>query len=160
MAMALALALPGKLELVAKALELIHQKDRAGQRLMLMMAKPRRPHKDETPGLYWFDDDARLKRLYEDCKQDIQVERELYLQLQPLIPQELKLWQLDFVINTRGFHFNRTLAEAARKIAQALGPELNAELKHLTGGRRDHHFSGCPAETMVSVARLRGRLPG
>ena len=58
MAMALALALPGKLELVAEALELIHQKDRAGQRLMLMMAKPRRPHKDEAPGLYWFDDEA------------------------------------------------------------------------------------------------------
>src|SRR5215472_9465698 len=36
MAAALALALPPKLELVAEALELLHQKDRAGQRLMLM----------------------------------------------------------------------------------------------------------------------------
>jgi DNA polymerase bacteriophage-type len=146
MAMALALALPGKLELVAEALELIHRKDRAGQRLMLMMARPRRPHKDEAPGLYWFDDEARLQRLYEYCKRDIQVERELYLQLQPLIPQELKLWQLDFVINARGFHFNRTLAEAARKIAQALGPELNAELKQLTGGA---------VTTIFQVARLK-----
>jgi DNA polymerase len=127
---------------------------------MLMMAKPRRPHKDEAPGLYWFYDEARLQRLYEYCKQDIQVERELYLQLQPLIPQELKLWQLDFVINARGFHFNRTLAEAARKIAQALGPELNAELKQLNRRCRDQHFSGCPAETMVSVARFRGRPSG
>jgi DNA polymerase bacteriophage-type len=134
MAMAQALSLPGKLELVAEALELIRQKDRAGQRLMLMMTKPRRPRKDEPPGLYWFDDEDRLQRLYEYCKQDVEVERELYHQLQPLIPHEIKLWQLDCVVNDRGFHFDRTLAEAARKIAQAIGPELNAELAHLTGG--------------------------
>jgi hypothetical protein len=36
MAAALALALPPKLELIAEALELVHQKDKAGQRLMLM----------------------------------------------------------------------------------------------------------------------------
>ena len=35
MAAALALALPSKLELVAEALELLHRKDKAGQRLML-----------------------------------------------------------------------------------------------------------------------------
>jgi DNA polymerase len=134
MAMGLALALPGKLELVAEALELIQQKDRAGQRLMLMMAKPRKPHKDETPGLYWFEDEARLQRLYDYCKQDVEVERELYHQLQLLDPAELKLWQLDCVINARGFYFDRTLAEAARKIAQAIGPELNAELAPLTDG--------------------------
>jgi DNA polymerase len=50
MAQALAHALPGKLELVAQALDLLHQKDRAGQRLMLMMSKPRRPHIDEVSG--------------------------------------------------------------------------------------------------------------
>ena len=49
MAMGLALALPGKLDLAAEALELLNQKDKAGQRLMLMMAKPRRPRKDEDP---------------------------------------------------------------------------------------------------------------
>ena len=49
MAAALALALPAKLELVAEVLELLHQKDRAGQRLMVMMSKPRHPRKDEDP---------------------------------------------------------------------------------------------------------------
>jgi hypothetical protein len=33
-----------------------------------------------------------------------------------------------------GFHFDRALAEAARRIAQAIGPELNAELAQLTDG--------------------------
>ena len=61
MAAALALALPAKLELVAEVLELQHQKDRTGQRLMVMMSKPRRPRKDEDPdGCYWFDDEDRL----------------------------------------------------------------------------------------------------
>jgi DNA polymerase len=136
MAMVLALALPGKLELAAEALELIHQKDKAGQRLMLLMSKPRWPRQGEDPhkGPYWFDDEDRLQRLYEYCQQDVEVERELHDQAQPLILQELKLWQLDCIINRRGFHFDRTLALAARKIAQALGPEINAELAQLTGG--------------------------
>jgi DNA polymerase len=136
LAMSLALALPGKLERVAEALELIHQKDKPGQRLMLMMAKPRRPRQGEDPtkGPFWFDDEDRLQRLYEYNRDDVKSERELYDQLQLLTPQELKLWRLDCIINDRGFHFDRTLALAARKIAQALGPELNAELARLTGG--------------------------
>ena len=64
MAAALALALPPKLELVAEALELLHRKDKAGQRLMFMMCKPRRPRKDEDPeAIYWFDDEDRRQRL-------------------------------------------------------------------------------------------------
>ena len=69
MAMALALSLPAKLDAVARALELRHQKDAVGHRLMLMMSKPRKPHKDEDPNqLYWFEDQDRLGRLYEYCK--------------------------------------------------------------------------------------------
>jgi DNA polymerase len=151
MAMGLALALPGKLELVAEALELIHQKDTAGHRLMLMMAKPRKARKDEDPdaGPYWFDDEDRLQRLYEYNRADVEVERELDAQLQPLIPQELKLWQLDCIINARGFHFDRTLAIAARKITQALGPEINAELAELTDGA---------VTSIYQVARLKDWL--
>jgi DNA polymerase len=147
MAMCLALALPGKLELAAEALELVHHKDKAGHRLMLMMTKPRRPRKGEDRnGIYWFEDEDRLQRLGEYAKSDAEVERELYDQLQPLIPDELRIWQLDCLINARGFHFDRSLAEAARKIAQALGPELNAELAQLTGGA---------VTTIHQVARLK-----
>jgi DNA polymerase bacteriophage-type len=134
MAMGLALALPGKLESAAEALELLNQKDRAGHRLMLMMAKPRRPRQGEDPDkVYWFDDEDRLQRLYEYCQQDVEVERELHTQLQPLDQQELQIWRLDCIINARGFHFDHDLALAARNIAQALGPEINAELAQLTG---------------------------
>jgi DNA polymerase len=150
MAMALTLALPGKLELVAEALGLLHRKDKAGQRLMLMMSKPRRPHKDEDPeGRYWFDDDERLWRLFGYCKQDVETERELYGLLRPLSEQEQELWQLDCVVNTRGFHVDRILAEAARKIAEAMAPELNAELAKITNGA---------VTAIAQVARLKSWL--
>jgi DNA polymerase len=132
-AMAFAHALPGKLELVAEALGLIHQKDRTGHRLMLMMSKPRRPHKDENPqGLYWFEDEARLQLLYEYCKQDVEVERELHQWLRPLHGAEQRLWQLDFLINSRGFCVDRQLGVAARAIAEAAAQEIDAELARLT----------------------------
>src|SRR6516225_8167452 len=135
MAMALALALPPKLELLAEALELIHQKDKAGQRLMLMMSKPRRPRKDEDPqALLWFDDTERQQRLHAYSKQDVEVERELYQALRPLSPEELELWQFDLRVNARGFYVDRKLAEAARTVAQAAAPELDAELTYVTGG--------------------------
>jgi DNA polymerase len=135
MAAAMALALPAKLEAVAAALELEQQKDAAGHRLMLQMSKPRKAHKDEDPnGTYWFEDRERLERLYEYCQQDVAVERELHERLRPLSSQEQQLWALDVVINARGFHVDRELARAARRIAAAAAPEINTELAAITDG--------------------------
>src|SRR5262245_46107765 len=53
-AAAMALALPANLGAVAVALGLEHRKDEAGHRLMLQMARPRRPCKGEDPNeIYW-----------------------------------------------------------------------------------------------------------
>jgi DNA polymerase len=135
MAAAMALALPAKLEAVAAALDLEQQKDAAGHRLMLQMTKPRKARKDEDPnGVYWFDDQERCQRLYEYCQQDVAVERELHERLRPLSSEEQQLWQLDAVIKARGFHVDRELAKAARRIAEAAGPEIDAELAEITGG--------------------------
>ena len=102
---------------------------------MHAMSKPRRPRKDEDPaGIYWFEDPERLERLYEYCRQDVEVERELSERLPPLSPAEQALWVLSGVINERGFYIDREFAEAARKIAQAAAPEIDAELAELTGG--------------------------
>ena len=117
---------------------------------MLMMARPRKARGDEDPtGIYWFEDGDRLGRLYEYCLQDLETERELFARLQPLSPAEQALWVLDATINQRGFCVDRDLAEAARKIAQAAGPEIDSELAEVTGG----------AVTGVNqVARLQGWL--
>jgi DNA polymerase bacteriophage-type len=134
-AAALALGLPAKLSRLADALELANRKDAAGEKLMLQMARPRKRRKDETgEGPVYFDDPERLARLYAYCKQDVEVERELYNLLRALTSSEHELWVLSSKINDRGFHVDRGFAEAARKIAQAAAPEIDAELAEITGG--------------------------
>ena len=134
-AMCLALGLPARLSAAADALELSHRKDAAGERLMHQTSKPRRPHKDENrDGIYWFEDQERLDRLYSYCSQDVRVERELYNRLPPLSPTEQTIWQLSHQINIRGFHIDRAFAEAARKIAEQAAPEIDQEIAEITAG--------------------------
>jgi len=135
MAAALAAGLPAKLSTVANALDLANRKDVAGERLMHQMSKPRKPRKGENPeGIYWFEDEERLQRLYEYCRQDVEVERELYGRLPPLSASEQALWELSSRINQRGFCVDRAFAEAARKIAGAAPPEIDQEITELTAG--------------------------
>jgi DNA polymerase len=132
MAAALAAGLPARLSAVAAALELRHRKDATGARLMQQLSKPRRPHKNENPD--WYEDQARLEKLYSYCKQDVEVERELYHRLPPLSGSEQRLWTLSSEINARGFNIDRELAEAAQRIVEQAGPKLDAELAEITGG--------------------------
>jgi DNA polymerase len=125
----------GKLSAAADALELENRKDAAGERLMHQMTKPRKPRKDEDPaGIYWFEDQERLDRLGSYAKQDVEVEREIHNRVPPLSAAEQALWVLSCRINERGFHVDRQFAQAARQIAQAAAPELDAELANITGG--------------------------
>jgi hypothetical protein len=64
----------------------------------------------------------------------VEVEREIYGRLPPLPASEQSLWELSSRINQRGFHIDRTFAEAARKIAEAAAPEIDQELAAITGG--------------------------
>src|SRR5262249_12542878 len=131
-AMALAAGLPARLSLSATALELSNRKDAAGERLMNQPSKPRRAHKDENPNhTYWFEDRKRLDRLYEYCRQDVEVERELFTRLPQLSASEQALWVLSSRINMRGFHVDRAFAQAARKIAEAAALEIDAELTEI-----------------------------
>jgi hypothetical protein len=136
MAASLALGLPAKLGAVADALELTHRKDASGERLMHQMSKPRRPRMGEDPngGPNWFEDEDRMNRLAEYCREDVEVERELYGRIPMLSDSEQALWLLSNRINDRGFHVDRRFAEAARKIAMAAAPEIDAELAEITGG--------------------------
>jgi len=126
MAACMALALPAGLGAVADALELANRKDAAGERLMHQLAKPRPVGTHDDPG--------QLAQLGRYCKQDVETERELHGRLPPLLTEEQMLWVISCPINQRGFYFDRSFAEAARRIAQAAAPEIDAELAELTGG--------------------------
>ena len=134
-AAALALGLPAKLSRLADVLELANRKDAAGEKLMLQMARPRKRRKNEkAEGLLYFDDPDRRARLGKYCCQDMEVEREIYNVLRALLASEHALRVLSSTINDRGFHVDRDFAEAARRIAQAAAPEIDAELAEITGG--------------------------
>ena len=75
-----------------------------------------------------------LRGLANIASQDMEVEREIYNVLRALLASEHALWVLSSKINDRGFHVDRGFAEAARKIAQAAAPEIDAELAEITGG--------------------------
>jgi DNA polymerase len=127
MAAANAAALPGSLDKAAGALGLDYQKDAAGHRVMMLMAKPK-------PGGGWFDDEARRQQLYAYCKADVEVERALFQKLTPLSAEEQTVWELDRVVNDRGFHTDGGLISAAVHIAETAAHEIEADLCRLTDG--------------------------
>jgi DNA polymerase len=135
-AMASASALPAALGTVAEVLQLSARKDEQGARLMRMLAWPRKPRAGEDPnGVHWHDDDPeKLERLYDYCRQDVEVERELFHRLPPLADSEQSLWVLDATINQRGFHTDGDLLEAASCIAAAASRAVQDELIRITAG--------------------------
>src|SRR5262249_32920691 len=135
MALALANALPGELEGAVGALGLPFQKDRDGYRLMRQMSRPRRAGKNEDPDrVHWHDSPELRERLHRYCARDVEAERALFHHLPPLPLTEQKLWELDAIINERGFHVDCELARAARDIASRERIAINAEISTLTEG--------------------------
>jgi DNA polymerase len=135
MAMASASALPAKLKTVAEVLELSARKDDDGGRLMKQMARPRMPRAGEDPnGIYWHDEPEKLERLYAYCRQDVEVERELFHRLPALTDDEHSLWVLDQTINSRGFYTDGPLLDASSRIAAEAGQATQDELARITDG--------------------------
>lgn len=131
MAQAYAMGLPGGLEDAALALGLSVLKDAEGRSLMLRMARPRRMEGD-TP--IWWDDPEKLQRLYEYCKQDVRVERELEKRLAPLSERERQVWLMDYDINQRGVAMDLETARAGTVMVVQIQERAAQELTVLTGG--------------------------
>jgi DNA polymerase len=124
MAMASASALPAKLKTVAEVLELSARKDDDGGRLMRQLARASNGNADPD----------KLERLYAYCRQDVEVERELYHRLPPLTDDEQALWVLDQTINSRGFYTDGPLLDASSRIAAEAGQAMQDELARITDG--------------------------
>lgn len=129
---AAALALPRRLEDAARALGLDAQKDAAGARLMMQMARSRKPTRaNPSP---WWDDEARRTRLNEYCMQDVRTERAIAGVVPALPEYERRVYLLDQTINDRGMLLDMPLIEAARRMAQMVGQRANTRLAELTDG--------------------------
>jgi len=137
-------AVPAKLVEAAKALGLDAQKDMEGNRIMLQLAKPRKPRKkevndwlktnpstDNMPTLWW-EDQAKLDRVVEYCQQDLVTQEELYLRLGPLPPQREAEWRFDDMVNERGVPVDWGGLVTAMDLIDKSMAEYNNELRRIT----------------------------
>lgn len=126
---AAALALPRSLNGAAQALGIAMEKDMEGRRLMLQMSKPRR----KKP-LTWWEDVERREKLYEYCRQDVRVEREIGKLTRPLSSFEREVYLLDQLANDRGVRIDVPLVNAAKSMATVAMDEADESLRILTDG--------------------------
>jgi len=154
---AAALALPRSLEGVGGALALPIEKDMAGNRLMLKMAKPKKLTKDEKKALIdegwelspdektwlhdiygektlWHDKPEDYLKLFDYCHRDVETEEMASESMMDLSPEELEIWQLDQEINRRGIFCDKGLIEKSIVFIEKYSVVLNEELREVTKG--------------------------
>ena len=131
-ALARARGFPGKLEKAARFAGIPAQKDMDGHALMMKLCKPRRIEEDGE--VVWWEHWADHQRQGEYCKQDVVVERTLFLMLIPFTEEELSDYHLSEEINDRGIMVDLELASAA--VVGAAQEKLTSDdaIKALTYG--------------------------
>lgn len=139
-----AMALPGKLGDAAIVLGVEEQKDAAGSRLMMQMAKPRRTLPDGR--FEWWATPDKMQRLFDYCRQDVRTERDVFKNIRPFRNRERSVFLLDQQINDRGVLIDHELALCAKDVAAAATETANARLNKITAG------------TARSVTDIRGIL--
>jgi DNA polymerase len=137
MALALMLAMPGKLATCAQVLGVAQQKDKDGQRLLNKFSCPRKPtKKDSRVRIRPEDDPADAQRLYEYCKQDVRAERAVVaaLPVSWLGAYEQAIWEADSDTNARGALLDRDMVTGAVRILDKAMADGARELSAITGG--------------------------
>lgn len=122
--------LPIGLEKLALALNLPSKKDMEGRAALMKICKPTsfdaagKPVFNENPALY--------QKVYEYCGVDVETEMAADAILPELPETERKVWELDLVVNRRGFAVDLPLARSAARLAEDVTLDLNSRLHTLT----------------------------
>jgi len=142
MSLARRAALPAKLETLAEALKLGHQKDKRGKSLIKkfsMMQPARKPSKKNPNGLpprriLPSDEPEAFKEFLEYCKQDVRAEQEVARKL-AYFDDDLNNWNyvLDQRINARGVPVNLAALRHAQKLIDEETAIVSAKFRRLTG---------------------------
>ena len=134
---ALTLGLPIRLEDVAKALKLKHQKDTAGKALIRYFSMPCKPTNANGGRARNLPEHApeKWEQFKAYCKQDVEVERAIREKLlrYPVLPVEQKLWELDQKINDLGVRVAPNLVKHAITCDSQYQEKLESEAIKLTG---------------------------
>ena len=143
MARAASRALPLGLDDAGAALDLPIQKDKAGKRLLRLLAGPQKvtkkqPHRRLTPA----ERPEEFQALYAYCRQDVEAEDALRRRLGPLPAAERRVWLLDQRINARGVAVDMEAVEAAIDVVGRVEERLTRELISITKGAVTTHNQG------------------
>lgn len=136
-ATAAALSLPRDLAGLGAALGLPVQKDNDGYRLIRKFSIPRKPRKDEPPGLYFntaaeHPEDWEKFKAY--CDRDVETEALAHARMVSLSADEQAMWVLSERINDRGMRIDTISLNAALALADKAKAKLDGEITLLTGG--------------------------
>lgn len=135
MAKSRAHGLPGALAKAGEVLQLTHQKDADGDRLLKKFSMPRNPTiKDKRTRFDPAHDTDDGPRLYAYNERDIVTEAEASSRVPDLEGEELEYWLADQAINRRGVHMDRGSIESCIAIIDQAHEKYNHELYTLTGG--------------------------
>ncbi len=129
------LALPRGLDGAAGALELDFRKDMEGKKVMLKMCKPRKPTKNDKSKWHETPEDYEILESY--CKDDVEVERALDIELRDLLPSELNVWFLDQEINRRGIKVDMEAVDSALELIEQYKVEKVAKVVEISDGFLD-----------------------
>ena len=110
-ARAACLGLPRDLQRLCHALKLRVEKDAAGHRLMMRVARPRR-----LDPLTWWDGPEDMQRMAEYCAADVIAEAHIDQTLPELSPVEREVWLLTELMNDRGILVDRDPARTTARI--------------------------------------------
>ena len=124
MAEAYAMGLPGGLDAAAAALQLPVTKSTSGASVMRDLSRATKA--SATP--------AKLSALYDYCRQDVEVERQLYGRMLRLSGAERAAWLLDQEINDRGVYIDLDAVAKGLALIDVESARLNAEMVAATDG--------------------------
>ncbi|MDE2471740.1 MAG: hypothetical protein KGL35_24200, partial [Bradyrhizobium sp.] len=124
--------IPRSLSDAAKALGTV-QKDEGGRIQMLQLSKPRKPTKAD-PSPRWTLENAaeKFEALWRYCADDVRAEREIDRALPDIDANEQRLWELDQVINDRGWAVDLEAVNNILFVVEQYKEQLAAECEDLT----------------------------
>jgi DNA polymerase len=136
-ATAASMALPRDLGGLGAALNLPVKKNKDGAALIRFFSVPRRPKKDEPPGLYWHEPEdypEKFEQFHDYCDDDVESESQADSRMVPLSEYEQDLYWLDQRINDRGIRIDIKSARTALRLAERAKVLLDRQMAELTAG--------------------------
>ena len=124
-------SLPKSLDNLARALNIGH-KFAEGKKAMMRITKPKEPSKAD-PSI-WVSDPAKFRLMYEYCKGDVELEREIDNSLPDLPQREQNIWFFDQRMNERGIPIDIESVSLVQEKFELFMDKGRAEFEELTGG--------------------------